>query len=59
MRAKIFTERDRRLLERWLEDGEEDGATMQIFVDVRQNLNRVSDDVRLLMEVARRARLDR
>jgi hypothetical protein len=55
VRAKIFTERIRRLLEGWLEDG----TTMQIFVDVRRNLNRVTNDVHLLTEVARRARLDR
>ena len=29
-------------------------TTMQIFVDVRRNLNRVTNDVHLLTEVARR-----
>jgi hypothetical protein len=37
MRAFIFTDRERRLLESWLEDGEETGRTRKLFTQIRRS----------------------
>lgn len=56
----IFTERDRRLLLSWLEDGEETGETRKLFTRIRrctpqllQDLNLMS---RVILELKRRRR---
>ncbi len=60
MRGYIFTDRDRERLRAWLESGAEDDGTRVLFVAVRRNLNRISGDVGLMAEVARRLQsLDR
>jgi len=47
----IFTERDRRLLERWLENGEETGETRKLFTWIRRNTPRLLMDLRLMSRV--------
>jgi len=56
MRKYIFTARDRERLRRWLETGEEDDTTRMLFVDIRQSLNRLTNDVALLTDVCRELR---
>lgn len=56
MRAYIFSDMERRRLRRWLESGEEDGAVQRVFVQVRRNLDRLTGDVGLLVEVCVRLR---
>ena len=56
MRAFIFTERDRRLLRRWLESGEEDGETRKLFTGIRQNISQLAEDVDLMLRVIRELR---
>ena len=60
MRAKVFTDRDRRLLLRWLDDGIETGETRKLFTRIRrctpqllQDLNLMS---RVILELKRRRR---
>jgi hypothetical protein len=43
-------------LRRWLESGEEDGGVQRVFVQVRRNLDRLTGDVGLLVEVCVRLR---
>jgi len=47
----IFTDRDRRLLERWLEDGEETGETRKLFTRIRRNTPQLLTDLRLMSRV--------
>ena len=47
----IFTDRDRRLLERWLEDGEETGETRKLFTWIRRNTPSLLRDLRLMSRV--------
>ncbi len=54
MRGYLFTDRDRERLGAWLESGAEDDGTRMLFVSVRRNLNRITNDVALLAAVARR-----
>jgi hypothetical protein len=56
MRKYLFTARDRERLRRWLETGEEDDTTRMLFVDIRQSLNRLTNDVALLTDVCRELR---
>ena len=56
MRSYIFTDNEVRRLKRWLETDEEDDTTRQIFVQVRRNLNSLTDQVQLLTLVARKLR---
>ena len=56
MRGYIFTDNERRRLRKWLETGEEDTTTRSIFVNIRRNLNMITDDVGLLMDVAKMLR---
>ena len=56
MRGYLFTDRDRVRLRAWLESGVEDDGTRMVFVSVRRNLNRITNDVGLLVAVARRLR---
>ena len=53
MRGFIFTERERRLLERWLEEGEETGETLKVFHWIRRNLSPLREDVELMLRVIR------
>ena len=53
MRSFIFTKRERRLLERWLEEGEETGETVKVFHWIRRNLTSVREDVELMIRVIR------
>lgn len=51
MRTKVFTERDRRLLERWLEEGEETGETRKLFTRIRRSTPQLLMDLRLMSRV--------
>ena len=54
MRGYIFTERERRLLERWMRDeGEEDQQTRIALSWVRRNWLTLADDMALLFEAVR------
>jgi hypothetical protein len=54
MRSYIFTRRERELLERWLEMGEESQTTRNLFTSIRTNFPQLADDVQLLIRVIRR-----
>jgi len=60
MRAKVFTERDRRLLVRWLDEGEETGETRKLFTRIRrctpQLLMGLGLMGRVILELKRRRR---
>ena len=58
MRCYLFTDRDRERLRAWLESGVEDDGTRMVFVSVRRSLARITGDVALLVEVARRLRAE-
>ena len=47
----IFTDRDRRLLERWLEDGEETGEIRKLFTRIRRSTPQLLRDLRLMSRV--------
>ena len=47
----IFTDRDRRLLERWLEEGVETGETRKLFTWIRRNTPQLLKDLRLMSMV--------
>ena len=51
MRTKVFTDRDRRLLERWLEIGEETGETRKLFTRIRRCTPQLLMDLRLMSRV--------
>jgi len=54
VRSYIFTERERRLLERWIrDDGEENQQTRIVLSRVRRNWFTLADDMVLLFEVVR------
>jgi len=48
MRAKVFTERDRRLLESWLEEGVETGETRKLFTQIRRSTPQLLADLQLM-----------
>jgi hypothetical protein len=52
----VFTDRERRRLRAWLETGEEDQWLLNLFVDLRVSMDRITGDVELLTAVARRLR---
>ena len=51
MRTRVFTERDRRLLERWLEGNEETGETRKLFSTIRRNTQQLLSDLKLMNRV--------
>jgi len=51
MRAKVFTERDRRLLESWLEEDEETGETRKLFTQIRRSTPQLLRDLKLMGRV--------
>jgi hypothetical protein len=51
MKAKVFTERDRGLLESWLEDGEESGETRKLFTQIRRSTSQLLVDLQLMSRV--------
>jgi hypothetical protein len=53
MRTFIFTDRERRLLERWLATGEEADDMPWIFTWIRQNMPRLVADMDLVLVVIR------
>ncbi len=53
MRTFIFTDRERRLLERWLETGEEADDVPRIFTWIRQNMPGLVEDMDLVRVVIR------
>jgi len=53
MRSYIFTARERRLLKRWLEEGEEIQDTRDTFTKIRRNLPQIRRDVKLMLRVVR------
>jgi hypothetical protein len=56
MRSYIFTDQERRRLRRWLDTGVEDQMTTHIFLNLRQNLTELVDDVKLLRLTTMRLR---
>ena len=56
LRKYIFTDRDRERLRRWLETGEEDDSTRNLFVLVRRGLPRLSSDLDLLVRASKKLR---
>ena len=59
MRAFIFTERERELLVRWVETGEEGQSTRDLFSKVRRNIWSLGADMRLMTRVIRRLQKER
>ena len=57
LRKYIFTDRDRERLRRWLETGEEDDSTRNLFVNIRRELPRLNSDLDLLLRTAKKLRL--
>lgn len=51
MRTKVFTERDRRLLESWLENGEETGETRKLFTQIRRCTLQLMTNLKLMRRV--------
>jgi len=51
MRAKVFTERDRRLLEKWLEEDEETGETRKLFTQIRHTTPQLLMDLQLMSRI--------
>jgi len=51
VRTKVFTERDRRLLERWLEENEKTRETRKLFNWIRQNTPQLLADLKLMNRV--------
>jgi len=47
----IFTARNRRLLERWLEKGEETGETRKLFTQIRRSTPQLLSDLQLMRRV--------
>ena len=50
MRKFIFTERERRLLRKWLETGEENGETLKVLSWIRKRWPMLAEDMTLLFE---------
>ncbi len=53
MRRYIFTDRERRLLEAWIETAEESQETRNVLSWIRQGWPGLADDVTLLFKVVR------
>jgi hypothetical protein len=53
MRRYIFTERERRLLEEWMEAGEETGETRKVLSWIRKGFHGLAEDVDLMLRVIR------
>ena len=51
LRSYIFTDAERKRLRRWLETGEEDETTRMLFVDIRRNVPRLKEDLKMLVRV--------
>lgn len=51
MRTKVFTDRDRRLLERWLEEDEETRETRKLFTRIRRSTPQLLRDLELMRRV--------
>jgi len=56
MRGYIFTDRERELLEGWLESGVETPTLRVLFHQMRRSTRRLISDLRLFVRVARRLR---
>ena len=56
MRGYIFTDRERELLEEWLESGVETPTLRVLFHQMRRSTRRLISDLRLFVRVARRLR---
>ena len=56
MRGFIFTERERRLLEEWLESGVETAETRRLFTWIRQRMSVLRGDLVLMLRVIRELR---
>jgi len=56
MRSYIFTERERRLLRRWLEEDVETHETVKVFMKIRAYTSSLRGDLELMLEVAKELR---
>ncbi len=54
MRSYIFTDAESTKLKAWLDGAGEDQTTLNLFVDIRRNLNNIKRDVDLLAKVSNR-----
>ena len=54
MRKYIFTDRERRLLEEWIEEGAENQQTRIVLSWVRKNWISLEEDMELLFKVVRK-----
>jgi hypothetical protein len=54
MRSYIFTEREREKLERWMETGEADRHTMNLFKKMRENTPPLREDLELMVLVLKK-----
>lgn len=54
MRAYIFSEKERRLLEEWLETGIESQEARNLHYKIRKNLTLLRQDMNLILSIARK-----
>jgi len=59
LRSFIFTDRERRILERWLTDGEEDLDAPRIFHWIRRNTLTLARDMELMIKVVEKLRREK
>ena len=53
MRSYIFTDRERRLLEAWIETGEENGETRKVLSWIRKGFLGLAEDIDLMFRAIR------
>ena len=51
MRTYVFTKKERRLLEEWLQTGRENDETRKVFTWIRANVPQLRRDLKLLVRV--------
>jgi hypothetical protein len=56
MRSYVFTELERRRLREWLETGEEDQGTRELFMLMRRNAPQLIKDMKLLILMSKKLR---
>jgi len=56
LRQYIFTDTKRERLKTWLDGQEADQTTLNLFVDIRRNLNNIKRDVDLLAKASGKLR---
>jgi len=54
MKSRVFTDRERKRLRRWLDSEVEDDTTVMLFVEMRRNAPRLMADLELFFQVRRK-----